>query len=283
MTATRVTGVMALPGLAWIAWQATRGDSQRPPGSQLASPKHREGGERAKTGSPRRLRSRRVAPASDCTCVHNYSVSGSLFAWYDAITHWNYAPGHNPFTTVFAVLRALITRPANYLAEPMAPYDTLNTFAAIGALALVPYCVEALQFWLCLDSAGRDAAPALVRATRRTRPLRVGAVSHRHRTREHGWRSPTPRTAHRVRDALRGLLIALCHGSPAVLNKGHKIRKLREVHNVRCGSKGATAHVCTAALRTRTGPCAPMHRTCRISATLCTVQTCRTRRTRPIY
>jgi len=140
MTATRVTGVMALPGLAWMAWQATRSAALKPRGNQLASSKPRDGGPTPRGGG----RDAALAVAGSAAgiglyCVYNYIVSGWPFAWYDAITHWNYAPGHNPFATVFAVLRALITRPVNYLGEPMAPYDTLNTLAAIGALALVPY------------------------------------------------------------------------------------------------------------------------------------------------
>jgi len=143
MTATRVTGVMALPGLAWIAWQATRS----------ISPKPREGGLYAA------LAVAACGAGIGLYCVHNYRVSGSLFAWYDAITHWNYTPGHNPFTTVFAVLGALITRPANYLAEPMAPYDTLNTLAAIGALALVPYVWKRFSFGYALIVLGGMLLP----------------------------------------------------------------------------------------------------------------------------
>jgi hypothetical protein len=118
LTATRVTGVMALPGLAWIAWRAA--------------------------GEKPRDRAIAVLAAAGCLlgigiyCAYNYAVSGTPFAWYDAITHWNYAPGQNPLTMLLAVTRALVTRPFEYLHEPMAPYDTLNTLAALGALALVP-------------------------------------------------------------------------------------------------------------------------------------------------
>jgi hypothetical protein len=118
MTATRVTGVMAVPGLAWIAWQAA-GDQPR---------------------------DRRFATLAVVGCLagigaysaYNYALSGTPFAWYDAITHWNYAPGQNPVAMPLTVLYALVTRPFAYLAEGMAPYDTLNTLAAVGALVLVP-------------------------------------------------------------------------------------------------------------------------------------------------
>jgi hypothetical protein len=170
MTATRVTGVMALPGLAWIAWQATRGASLKQREGEPVSPKRREG----RLGSPKRCEggpeprgSRLNAALAVAGCaagiglysVYNYIVSGSPFAWYDAITHWNYAPGHNPFAMVFAVLQALITRPVNYLSESMAPYDTLNTLAAIGALALVPHVWKRFGFGYALIVLGGMLLP----------------------------------------------------------------------------------------------------------------------------
>jgi hypothetical protein len=117
MTATRVTGVMALPGLAWLAWQAA--------------------------GNRSELLKAVIAVATSLAgiglyCVYNYSVTGDPFAWYDAITRWNYYPGQNPIAMPLSVLWALVSRPVPYLAERMAPYDVLNTLAAVTALALVP-------------------------------------------------------------------------------------------------------------------------------------------------
>lgn len=118
MTATRVTGVMALPGLAWLAWRAAGGD-------------HRE-------------QVKAALSVVGCTAgiglysLYSYALSGNPFAWYDAITFWNYHPGGNPVAMPLAVLSALVTRPVSYLNETMAPYDALNTLAAVGALSLVP-------------------------------------------------------------------------------------------------------------------------------------------------
>ncbi len=134
MTATRVTGVMAVPGLAWIAWQAA-GENRR----------------------DRVLAAIAVAGTLlgiGAYCVYNYVVSGTPFAWYDAITHWNYAPGQNPVTMPFTVLRALVTRPFTYLSEGMAPYDTLNTLAAVGAFALLPVIVKRFGTGYALIVAG---------------------------------------------------------------------------------------------------------------------------------
>lgn len=119
MTATRVTGLMALPGVALIAWRAA--------------------------GHDRLTRVKALAATAACTvgmagyCVFNYIVSGTPFAWYDAITFWGYRPGGNPFGGLRGLLQALALRPYQFLAtEPMAPYDTLNALSALGALALVP-------------------------------------------------------------------------------------------------------------------------------------------------
>jgi hypothetical protein len=119
MTATRVTGVMAVPGLAWIAWQAAGGDTSQ--------------------------RWRAAAAIAGCLAgigaysVFNYTLSGTPFAWYDAITFWGYRPGGNPFGAVAGLVQALLTRPYQFLTtERMAPYDTLNALAALGAIALTP-------------------------------------------------------------------------------------------------------------------------------------------------
>jgi hypothetical protein len=119
MTATRVTGVIALPGLAWIAWRAAAGD--------------------------RREQWKAAAAIVGCTtgfvgyCAYNYVLSGTPFAWYEAITRWNYEPGGNPLAMPLRVLVRVLSTPIAYLAgETMAPYDMLNTLAAVGALALVP-------------------------------------------------------------------------------------------------------------------------------------------------
>ena len=119
MTAIRVTGVMAVPGLALVAWRVAGADR----------------------------RSRIIALGSVSASLigiatysaFNAQMSGNPFAWYDAITFWGYRPGGNPFGGVFGLLQALVTRPYQFLAtERMAPYDTLNALAALGALALVP-------------------------------------------------------------------------------------------------------------------------------------------------
>jgi hypothetical protein len=119
MTATRVTGVMAVPGLALLAWSAGDRDTRS----------------RVTAG---------LAVAASVLGIGLYSVfnviiSPSPLMWYDSITHWGYEPGGNPFSMTLALLQALVTRPYQFLAtERMAWYDTLNAAAALTAVALVP-------------------------------------------------------------------------------------------------------------------------------------------------
>ena len=119
VTATRVTGIMAAPGLAAIAWK--------------------------EVGRDRRAWASAAAAVGACTLgiaafsVFNALISPSPFTWYESITFWNYHPGGNPLATLVGLLYALLTRPIQFLTtERMAPYDTLNALAAVGALALTP-------------------------------------------------------------------------------------------------------------------------------------------------
>jgi len=119
MTATRVTGMMAVPGLALLAWRAA--------------------------GADRRGQLHAVAAVAvsmigiTVYSAFNWMVSPSPFTWYESITFWGYHPGGNPFSGVMRLLQALLLRPYQFLTtERMAPYDVLNAFAAIGALSLVP-------------------------------------------------------------------------------------------------------------------------------------------------
>jgi hypothetical protein len=119
MTATRVIGVMAVPGLALLAWPSADRDSRSRITAGLAV---------AASGLGIGLYS-----------AFNYVISPSPFTWYDSITHWGYEPGGNPFTMTLALLQALVTRPYQFLAtERMAWYDTLNAGAALTAVGLVP-------------------------------------------------------------------------------------------------------------------------------------------------
>ena len=72
MTATRVTGLMAVPGLAWAVWRASsRGSHER---SKAAA---------AVVG---------MLAGIGAYSLFNYTLSGTPLAWYNAITYWGYRP-----------------------------------------------------------------------------------------------------------------------------------------------------------------------------------------------
>lgn len=119
MTATRVNGVMAVPALVLIGWQAAGVEATARVRGALA-------GLSALGG---------VVAYS----AYNWSVAGDPFEWYHAITRWGYYPGTtvagNPLVA-FAANLAL--RPYDYLVqEHAAPYDALNgLFPFVMVLAL---------------------------------------------------------------------------------------------------------------------------------------------------
>lgn len=119
MTAARVTGLMAVPALALIAWRSSEANTR----SRVAAG---------------------AAAAASLAGIGLYSLFNSLigpspWTWYESITFWGYYPGGNPFASLLGLASALVTRPYQFLVEErMAPYDTLNAIAACGALALVP-------------------------------------------------------------------------------------------------------------------------------------------------
>ena len=119
MTATRVNGVMFLPALALIGWDA------------------------ASTGPERRRALAAALFGSAGIAAYSlfvYSVSGNPFEWYDSITRWGYHPGGNPLSGLVSLAEHLLSHPIGFIAtEPMAPYATLNAMVATGALLAVPF------------------------------------------------------------------------------------------------------------------------------------------------
>lgn len=119
MTATRVNGVMFVPALMWLAWQANPPGRDRVIGTLAAG---------AAIGG--------IGAYS----LYNYLLAGDPFAWYASIVRWGYEPGGDPSAGLLALARALVTRPYQFLStESMAPYDTLNALSAAAALAAVPF------------------------------------------------------------------------------------------------------------------------------------------------
>jgi hypothetical protein len=120
MTATRVNGVMFLPGLALVGWYAAGGSTR----------------DRVRAGAAAAAGLAGIGAYS----WFNYHLSGNALEWYDSITRWGYHPGGNPLSGLYAILDALVSRPMQFIvSERMAPYDTLNALTAALALAAVPF------------------------------------------------------------------------------------------------------------------------------------------------
>jgi hypothetical protein len=125
LTATRVTGIMVWPALAWAAWRYTR--------------------DRASDGASR---SRALVAGLAVAMVPAglvgfsafcYHLSGNPLEWMASIERWNYAPGGHPLTSLSTLIVTLFTQPYHYLVHnAMAPYDTLNGLLAITTLVLTP-------------------------------------------------------------------------------------------------------------------------------------------------
>jgi len=141
--ATRVNGIMALPALALLAWQATRND---PPARKRA------------------LAAVALVPAGLMLySVYVDTLSGSYFEWTYSIQRWNYSIAGSPIKGFVFMLAELASRPYQYITtHPTAPYDILNGFTGlvfILSLPLVgrrigaPHVVHmALNLWLPLSS-----------------------------------------------------------------------------------------------------------------------------------
>jgi mannosyltransferase PIG-V len=143
MTATRVNGIMALPGLAWIAWRET-------------------------AGSPRDRVRAATALAGVCAGIGGYSLfvytlTGSFTEWSAAITRWGYHPGGVPLAPFGRLVRLGLLHPYAYLTgEGAAPYDVLNGVIALIFVATIPFVwrrlgagyglLMAVNLWLPLSS-----------------------------------------------------------------------------------------------------------------------------------
>jgi hypothetical protein len=118
--ATRVTGIMMLPALAWIAWRSaepTRSDRLRAAGALVLA-----------------------TSGFAAYCLYIYEQTGHPFLWAVALARWGYYPGGAPWTAPFRLAQQLFTHPYAYLAQDrMAPYDTLNGAAAMLFAVAIPF------------------------------------------------------------------------------------------------------------------------------------------------
>jgi hypothetical protein len=119
LTASRVNGVMAVPGLVWLAWQAAGDDPAERRRGVLAALAAGLG----------------IAAYSG----FNWWLAGDPFEWYRAITRWDYRPGTFPGEVIWRLWVALATRPYEFLSTEMGPFEALNGFAATTAVLSLPF------------------------------------------------------------------------------------------------------------------------------------------------
>src|SRR5207247_8258249 len=120
--ATRVTGILMWPALAWTAWQSAH-----------------------QTGRDRALAALALVVSAlgfGGYCFFVYRNTGDPFLWATALTRWGtgYHPGGAPWSAPLALAGALVTHPYVFLTSgPMAVYDTLYGVTGLLFVAAIPF------------------------------------------------------------------------------------------------------------------------------------------------
>ena len=114
VTATRVNGFLIWPALALLVFQQYRQDP-----SQLR----------------RGMAALAIVPLGILAySTYAFLLSGSLLEWANSIQRWDYEPGRSPLG-VFTTLYATLSDPyGSFTRVPLAPYDLLNSGAALFGL-----------------------------------------------------------------------------------------------------------------------------------------------------
>ncbi len=119
-TATRVTGILMLPALAWLAWrnaERTRRDRALAIVGLLL-----------------------VVGGIGAYSIYVYQLSGNAFEWAASITRWGYHPGGPPWMVPVQVGQRLFAHPYRYLTtDRMALYDTLYGVTGILFVVAIPF------------------------------------------------------------------------------------------------------------------------------------------------
>ena len=134
-TATRVTGILMWPSLAWIVWRSVGRATPPDPDAPAVSPLARE-----RAAAAAALLAAAAGFAAYCGFV--YRETGDPFLWATALTRWGvgYHPGGSPWSAPAALVRALATHPYIYLTtDPMAVYDTLYGVTALLFAVATPF------------------------------------------------------------------------------------------------------------------------------------------------
>jgi hypothetical protein len=119
-TATRVTGILMLPALVWIAWRNV-------------GPKPRD---RALAIVGLLL----VTGGVGAYSLYVYWLSGNPFEWAANHARWGYEPGGAPWKAPVTLVQQLFTDPYLYLTtDRMAPYDALYGASGIFFALATPF------------------------------------------------------------------------------------------------------------------------------------------------
>jgi Mannosyltransferase (PIG-V) len=131
--ATRVTGILMWPALAWTAWRTLRAA----PDAALAQASSRD---RDRLQAAAALVVSTLGFVAFCAWV--YSETGTPLLWATALTRWGsgYHPGGAPWSAPLALAVALLTHPYVFLTSgPMAVYDALYGVTALLFVAATPF------------------------------------------------------------------------------------------------------------------------------------------------
>ena len=134
-TATRVTGILMWPSLAWIAWRMVGPSANTD--AALSPPRARR---RDRLAAAAALVAATIGFVAYCAFV--YRETGQPFLWADALTRWGsgYHPGGAPWLAPLALVRELATHPYAFLtSNPMGVYDTLYGVTALLFVVATPF------------------------------------------------------------------------------------------------------------------------------------------------
>src|SRR5262249_33853867 len=129
--ATRVTGILMWPALAWTAWRAVHSE----PDGSAATPQRRD-----QIRAAAALAAATAGVVAFCAWV--YYETGQPMLWASALTRWGigYHPGGAPWSAPLTLARALLTHPYVFLTSgPMAVYDTLYGVTALLFVVATPF------------------------------------------------------------------------------------------------------------------------------------------------
>jgi hypothetical protein len=143
-TATRITGILMWPALAWIVLRLAR---DRPLAQDFARGLARD---RPPVERHVATRERLAAVAALVVatlgfggyCFYLYQETGHPFLWATALTRWGtgYHPGGAPWSAPLALAGALLTHPYVFLTSgPMAVYDALYGVTALLFVIATPF------------------------------------------------------------------------------------------------------------------------------------------------